>query len=74
VLLSAGIGATPVLAMLYALALATARSIRQVLWLHAARDRGHHPFAAEVRRLITRAPARSQVYLLQQARLKRQNG
>jgi MOSC domain-containing protein YiiM/ferredoxin-NADP reductase len=50
-LLSAGIGATPVLAMLYALA--EARSTRQVLWLHAARDRQHHPFAAEVRRLMT---------------------
>src|SRR5262249_58276230 len=45
VLLSAGIGATPVLAMLHALA--AARSTRQVLWLHAARDREHHPFAAE---------------------------
>ncbi|WP_027579587.1 MOSC and FAD-binding oxidoreductase domain-containing protein [Bradyrhizobium sp. Ai1a-2] len=50
VLLSAGIGATPVLAMLHALA--EARSARQVLWLHAARDREHHPFAAEVRRLM----------------------
>jgi ferredoxin-NADP reductase/MOSC domain-containing protein YiiM/ferredoxin len=50
VLLSAGIGATPVLAMLYALA--SARSTRQVLWLHAARDGEHHPFAAEVRRLV----------------------
>jgi ferredoxin-NADP reductase len=49
-LLSAGIGATPVLAMLYALA--EARSTRQVLWLHTARDRQHHPFGAEVRRLI----------------------
>ena len=50
VLLSAGIGATPVLAMLYALA--SARSTRQVLWLHAARDGKHHPFAAEVRYLV----------------------
>jgi ferredoxin-NADP reductase/MOSC domain-containing protein YiiM len=50
VLLSAGIGATPVLAMLYALA--DGRSTRQVLWLQAARDRQHHPFAAEVRRLM----------------------
>src|SRR5438477_6403267 len=50
VLLSAGIGATPLLAMLHALA--AARSTRQVLWLHAARDRQHHPFAAEVRRLM----------------------
>jgi ferredoxin-NADP reductase/MOSC domain-containing protein YiiM len=51
VLLSAGIGGTPVLAMLYALA--AANSTRQVLWLHAARDRLHHPFAAEVRRLLS---------------------
>jgi ferredoxin-NADP reductase/MOSC domain-containing protein YiiM len=50
VLLSAGIGATPVLAMLHALA--GARSTRQVLWLHGARDRQHHPFAAEVRRMM----------------------
>jgi ferredoxin-NADP reductase/MOSC domain-containing protein YiiM len=54
VLLSAGIGATPVLAILYALA--EARSARQVLWLHAARDRQHHPFAAEVRRLMLALP------------------
>ena len=51
VLLSAGIGATPVLAMLHALA--AERSTRQVLWLHATRDRDHHPFAAEVRRLTS---------------------
>jgi MOSC domain-containing protein YiiM/ferredoxin-NADP reductase/ferredoxin len=50
VLLSAGIGATPVLAMLHALA--AAHSTRQILWLHAARDRQHHPFAVEVRRLM----------------------
>jgi MOSC domain-containing protein YiiM/ferredoxin-NADP reductase len=50
VLLSAGIGVTPVLAMLYELS--EAHSVRQVLWLHAARDGEHHPFAAEVRRLM----------------------
>jgi len=50
VLLSAGIGATPVLAMLYALA--KDRSTQPILWLHTARDGKHHPFAAEVRRLI----------------------
>jgi len=50
ILLSAGIGATPVLAMLHALA--AARSTRQVLWLYAARDRQHHPFASEVRHLM----------------------
>ena len=50
VLISAGIGATPVLAMLHALA--AAGSQREVLWLHGARDGQHHPFAAEVRRLM----------------------
>jgi ferredoxin-NADP reductase/MOSC domain-containing protein YiiM len=50
VLLSAGIGATPVLAMLHALA--AERSMRQVFWLYGTRDRQHHPFAAEVRRLM----------------------
>ena len=60
VLLSAGIGATPVLAMLHALA--EARSTRQVIWLHTARDGQHHPFAGEVRRLIhTLANGRSYV-------------
>ena len=54
VLLSAGIGATPVLAMLYALA--AARSPRRVLWLHAARDGEHHPFAGEVRDLMRALP------------------
>jgi ferredoxin-NADP reductase/MOSC domain-containing protein YiiM len=48
VLLSAGIGATPNLAMLHALA----GSTRQVVWLHAARDGEHHPFAAEVRSVV----------------------
>jgi len=50
VLISAGIGSTPVLAMLHSLA--AARSTRQVLWLYGTRDREHHPFAAEVRRLM----------------------
>jgi ferredoxin-NADP reductase len=60
VLLSAGIGATPVLAMLYALS--AEHSTRQVFWLHAARDGQHHPFAAEVRRLRPTLPhARSYV-------------
>ena len=54
VLLSAGIGATPVLAMLYELA--TAQSGRSVLWLYQTRNGQHHPFAAEVRRLIAGIP------------------
>jgi len=60
VLLSAGIGVTPVLAMLHALA--SARSPRQVLWLHVAQNGQHHPFAAEVRRLMAHLP-RSRSYI-----------
>ncbi|APR82746.1 Flavohemoprotein (Hemoglobin-like protein) (Flavohemoglobin) (Nitric oxide dioxygenase) [Minicystis rosea] len=60
VLLSAGIGATPVLAMLHALA-ATA-SGREIWWLHGARNRASHPFALDVRRLVaTLARGRSHV-------------
>jgi ferredoxin-NADP reductase len=54
VLLSAGIGATPVLAMLHALA--ANRSKRQIFWVHSARDRQHHPFASEARSLIGKLP------------------
>ena len=50
VLISAGIGATPVLAMLYARV--ASRSTREVIWIHGARDRNHQPFAAETRRLV----------------------
>jgi ferredoxin-NADP reductase/MOSC domain-containing protein YiiM len=54
VLVSAGIGATPVLAMLHALA--ASGSTRPTLWLHGARDREHDPFAAEVRGLMGTLP------------------
>jgi ferredoxin-NADP reductase/MOSC domain-containing protein YiiM len=54
VLLSAGIGATPVLAMLHALA--AAASMRQVWWLHGARNRQEHPFAEEARALLGALP------------------
>jgi MOSC domain-containing protein YiiM/ferredoxin-NADP reductase len=47
ILLSAGIGATPVLAMLHALA--AERSPREVWWIHGTHDGGEHPFAEEVR-------------------------
>jgi ferredoxin-NADP reductase/ferredoxin len=60
-LVSAGIGATPVLAMLHALA--AERTGREVWWLHGARSGREHPFAAEARTLLTSLPnARSRVY------------
>ena len=54
VLLSAGIGATPVLAMLHALA--ASRSTREVWWLYGARNAAEHPFAREARDLIAALP------------------
>jgi len=50
VLLSAGIGATPVLAMLYALVVCV--SSREVWWIYGARNRREHPFAEETRNLL----------------------
>jgi ferredoxin-NADP reductase/MOSC domain-containing protein YiiM len=54
VLLSAGVGATPVLAMLHALA--AEASPRQVWWLHGARSRDDHSFAQESRGLVQALP------------------
>jgi ferredoxin-NADP reductase/MOSC domain-containing protein YiiM len=53
-LVSAGVGATPVLAMLHALA--AARSEREIWWLHGSRSRAEHPFAAESDALLARLP------------------
>ena len=50
VLISAGIGATPMLAMLHALA--AQASPREVWWLHGARNRAQHSFRGESRRLL----------------------
>ena len=59
-LISAGIGATPVLAMLQALA--RERTDREVWWLHGARNGREHPFAAEARALLASLPnVRTQV-------------
>ena len=52
VLLSAGVGATPVLAMLHALAAES--STRDVWWMYGARNREDHPFFEEARGLLQR--------------------
>jgi ferredoxin-NADP reductase/MOSC domain-containing protein YiiM len=54
VLVSAGVGATPVLAMLHALA--KERSQRQIRWVHTTHDRESRAFATEVARLIDDLP------------------
>jgi ferredoxin-NADP reductase/MOSC domain-containing protein YiiM/ferredoxin len=61
VLASAGIGITPVLAILHGLAVE--RSRREIWWLYGARNREHHPFALESRTLLRLLPrARSRIW------------
>jgi ferredoxin-NADP reductase/MOSC domain-containing protein YiiM/ferredoxin len=55
-LLSAGIGVTPVLSMLHALASDISPSSREVWWIHGARNARQHAFAAEVRNLLASIP------------------
>ncbi len=60
-LISAGIGATPVLAMLHTLA--EKHSDREIWGLHSARNNGEHSFGAEARALLASLPnARRRVY------------
>jgi ferredoxin-NADP reductase/MOSC domain-containing protein YiiM len=54
ILMSAGVGITPVLSMLHSLA--SAHSNRQIWWLHGARNGDEHPFAEECRALLTQLP------------------
>lgn len=61
ILLSAGVGATPVLSMLHTLA--SMRSDRQVWWLHGARNGDEHAFARESMELLDQLPdSRAYVY------------
>jgi ferredoxin-NADP reductase/MOSC domain-containing protein YiiM len=73
VLMSAGIGATPVLAMLHSLS--AARSTRDISWLHTTRNRETQAFAAEVTTLIEALPhARQEVFYTEtQGRLNRES-
>ena len=60
-LISAGIGATPVMAMLHALA--QEHSDREIWWLHGARSRREQAFATEARALLASLPnVRAHVY------------
>ncbi|MFZ0385692.1 MAG: MOSC and FAD-binding oxidoreductase domain-containing protein [Solirubrobacteraceae bacterium] len=60
-LISAGIGATPALAMLQSLA--QEHSDREIWWLHGARNGSEHSFAIETRDLVASLPnARARVY------------
>jgi ferredoxin-NADP reductase/MOSC domain-containing protein YiiM len=60
-LISAGIGVTPVLSMLHQLA--ARHSDRDVWWLHGARGPDEHPFATEAHTLLASLPhAREHVF------------
>jgi ferredoxin-NADP reductase/MOSC domain-containing protein YiiM len=50
VLLSAGVGATPVMSMLHALA--SENSQREIWWIYGTRNRADHPFAEESHSLL----------------------
>src|SRR6202012_4869327 len=52
VLISAGVGVTPMLAMLHGAAATNAGASRPIWWLHSARDRAHHSFAKEADDLL----------------------
>jgi ferredoxin-NADP reductase/MOSC domain-containing protein YiiM len=54
VLLSAGVGATPVMSMLHTLA--AERSQREIWWIYGARNSVDHPFAEESRSLLKQLP------------------
>lgn len=54
VLLSAGVGATPLISMLHTLA--AERSARQVWWVYGARNRANHPFVEESNLLLEQLP------------------
>jgi ferredoxin-NADP reductase/MOSC domain-containing protein YiiM len=57
-LISAGIGVTPVLSMLHQLA--EQHSEREIWWLHGAREPREHPFAAEAHALLASLPRASE--------------
>jgi ferredoxin-NADP reductase/MOSC domain-containing protein YiiM/ferredoxin len=54
VLISAGVGVTPMLGMLHGMA--NAMTSRPVWWMHSARDRAHHSFAKEADDLLVALP------------------
>ena len=68
-LVSAGVGVTPMLAMLHALH--DRRSTRDIWWFHGARNRSEHAFAEEAAVAPGRPRARAPSHLVQPARRRR---
>jgi ferredoxin-NADP reductase/MOSC domain-containing protein YiiM len=61
ILLSAGVGATPVMSMLHALA--AEKSQREIWWIYGARNSVEHPFAEESRSLLKQL-SRGRAYIV----------
>jgi ferredoxin-NADP reductase/MOSC domain-containing protein YiiM len=61
VLLSAGVGATPVMSMLHSLV--AEKSQREIWWIYGARNRADHPFADESRFLLKQL-SRARAYIV----------
>ena len=72
VLLSVGVGVTPVLAMLHTLA--AARSTREVWWLYGARNAAEHPFVRECDELLRQLPRSCRYILYSQASASEPSG
>jgi ferredoxin-NADP reductase len=63
VLLSSGIGVTPILSMLYKFVEGLGGSSQQAYWIHSATDGKHHPFQKEVERLGILAKGRLKAHI-----------
>jgi ferredoxin-NADP reductase/predicted pyridoxine 5'-phosphate oxidase superfamily flavin-nucleotide-binding protein len=63
VLLSSGIGVTPVLSMLHKFVEDSTSSKKKAFWIHGARDGKHHPFQSEVETLKKLAGDRLQTHI-----------
>jgi len=61
VLLSAGVGVTPLISMLHSLA--AEESQQEIWWIYGTRNRGDHPFAEESRSLL-KQPSRGRRYIV----------
>ncbi|MFB9469438.1 MOSC domain-containing protein [Nonomuraea salmonea] len=73
VLASAGVGATPVMAMLHRLA--AEHTVRRLWWIHVARSRAEHLFAREAHTLLARLPgAREHIFYTTEDHQDHQDG
>ena len=72
VLLSAGVGVTPVLAMLHTLVATGAK--REVWWLYGARNGAEHPFSRESSELLRQLPRSCRYVVYSQASAEETSG